>query len=316
MGLTGASFRKVFSTSSYGYLNLNSSLPYPEAVRPVPLIANVTFAEGPAFDSNGILYFVNYHVEGSIGRYRPDGTGEVWAQSGGVPNGIRFDGDGHIVVADKGVPRILRFDVQSRAMEVLTSAFEGNRYNGPNDVCLDHNGNIFFTDPNRQPGQSGSVYRIEMSSTNRSVGIRQLDQDLPYPNGLAVHPDQQQLFVAMTHINSIVSYDLDADGLVSNRQLVHEFDSPSGDGIQFDADGRLWGARWLEGTIDVIAPESGSFLRSYPMSSDQVTDLAFWDGSVYVSVAGRNGIERLDVGVVGADIVPNWSRRQSIEAHT
>ena len=316
MGLTGASFRQVFSTSSNGYLNLNSSLPYPEVVIPVPLIANVTFAEGPAFDSNGNLYFVNYHVEGSIGRYRPDGTGEVWAQSGGVPNGIRFDGDGHIVVADKGVPRILRFDVQSRAMEVLTSAFEGNRYNGPNDVCLDHNGNIFFTDPNRQPGQSGSVYRIEMSSTNRSVGIRQLDQDLPYPNGLAVHPDQQQLFVAMTHINSIVSYDLDTDGLVSNRQLVHEFDSPSVDGIQFDADGRLWVARWLEGTIDVIDPESGSFLRSYPMSSDQVTNLAFWDGSVYVSVAGRNGIERLDVGVEGADIVPNWSRRQSIEAHT
>jgi len=312
---TDASFHQSFPLASLAEPVLNGVTPLPESASPIPLIANITFAEGPAFDSHGNLYFVNYHTEGTIGRYQPDGTGEVWTQTGGIPNGIKFDANGHIVVADKGVPRILRFDLQSRAVEVLTHSFEGNSYNGPNDVCLDNNGHIFFTDPNRQPGQSGSIYRIEMNSTNRPIGIRQLDQDLPYPNGLAVHPDQKQLFVALTHINSVVSYDLDSDGLLSNRQLVHEFHSPSVDGIQFDADGRLWVARWLEGTVDVIDPESGELLRSYRMGADRVTNLAFREGSVYVTVAGRNGIERLDVGVEGADIQPNWARRQSIEAH-
>ena len=50
--------------------------------------------------------------------------------------------------------------------------------------------------------------------------------------------------------------------------------------------------------------DSGDLLASYPMGGDQVTNMCWWGTSLYVTVAGRNSIERLDVGVGPAEIVP------------
>jgi hypothetical protein len=50
-------------------------------------------------------------------------------------------------------------------------------------------------------------------------------------------------------------------------------------------------------TIDVLSPQ-GKLLASYPAGGDRVTNLAWWDKSLYV--AGAGAIFRLDVGVRGA----------------
>lgn len=45
---------------------------FPEKFDPYPVVADITFAEGPTFDSNGNLYFVNYVRSGTIGRETQD----------------------------------------------------------------------------------------------------------------------------------------------------------------------------------------------------------------------------------------------------
>jgi hypothetical protein len=52
-------------------------------------------------------------------------------------------------------------------------------------------------------------------------------------------------------------------------------------------------------TIDVLSPQ-GKLLASYPAGGDRVTNLAWWEKSLYVTVAGAGAIFRLDVGVRGA----------------
>jgi len=280
--------------------------PLPDTVEPYPVVGDIAFAEGPIFDSHGNLYFVNYDVLGTLGRRTPDGTVSVWVHTGGQANGLKVDGQGNIVVADYGGKRILRVHPVTRQIEVLTRECAGRPYRGPNDVCLDRAGNIYFTDPtdSSKDNPIGAVYRIQMSAANAVEKVTRLAEGLAFPNGLAVSPDQRRLYVAESGTNRLLCWDLHPDGRVAGPRIVIRFPTDTLDGIMFDEFGRLWIARWTNKTVDVVDVEAGVLLKSYPAGGDQVTNLCWWGTSLYVTVAGQHSIHRLDVGVRGAEIFP------------
>jgi gluconolactonase len=125
-----------------------------------------------------------------------------------------------------------------------------------------------------------------------------LIDNLKYPNGLVVTPDQKQLIVAETMTNRILAFDLTSDGRLEGQRTLYRFPSSSVDGIMFDEFGRLWVARWLNGTVAVITLD-GKLVAEIPAGGTKVTNLCFWKQSVYVTVAGNHSIHRLDVGVDG-----------------
>jgi gluconolactonase len=276
----------------------------PEVIEPHPVVADINFAEGPIFDAHGNLYFVNYLANGTIGRRTPDGTVSIWVHTGGQANGLKVDALGRVVAADYGGRRILRIHPVTRAIEVVTDACDGKAYLGPNDVCLDRAGNIYFTDPTGSSKERpiGAVYRIDAEGG----GVRRLDDGLAFPNGLAVSPDQQRFYLAESATNRLLEYRLRADGSLSDRRVAMEFDTPTLDGIMFDEFGRLWIARWSNQTVDAVWPETGELIRSIPAGGDRVTNLCWWETSLYVTVAGRHSIHRLEVGCRSAPQIPGW----------
>ena len=58
--------------------------------------------EGPACDSDGNLYVVNYARQGTIGKVTPEGACRVFVElpNGSIGNGIRFHSDGFMLIAD------------------------------------------------------------------------------------------------------------------------------------------------------------------------------------------------------------------------
>jgi gluconolactonase len=280
--------------------------PLPDKVEPYQVIADIAFAEGPIFDRQGNLYFVNYHALGTIGRRTPDGTVSVWIHTGGQANGSKVDGAGNIILADYGGRRILRVHPITRAIEVLTSHCDGRPYRGPNDVCLDLKGNIYFTDPEGSSKESpiGAVYRIAIRPDGSVENVARIAEGLAFPNGLAVSPDRTKLYVAESDTNRLLCWDLRPDGTLAGRRTIIEFPTPTLDGIMFDEFSRLWIARWTSKTVDVVDVAKGKLLKSYPAGGDQVTNLCWWDTSLYVTVAGQHSIHRLDVGVHSAEIIP------------
>jgi gluconolactonase len=279
--------------------------PLIESVEPYPVVADIAFAEGPIFDQAGNLYFVNYHTLGTIGRRTPDGTVSVWVHTGGQANGLKVDAAGNLIVADYGAKRITRIHPVTRKIEVLTDSYEGKPYRGPNDVCLDLAGNIYFTDPTGSSKEKpiGAVYRIEMAGAAVKK-VTRLADSLAFPNGLAVSPDQKRLYVAESETNRLLCWDLRPDGTLSNQRVTIEFPTDTLDGIMFDEAGRLWIARWTNKTVDVVDVEKGVLLKSYPAGGDEVSNLCWWGTSLYVTVAGQHSIHRLAVGVKGAEIAP------------
>ena len=280
--------------------------PLPYKLTPYPVVANIEFAEGPIFDDRGYLYFVNYMERGTLGRMSPDGTVEVWVHTGGVANGLKYDGRGNIVAADNGGKRVTRFDTRTRAMEVLTDGYDGRPYGGPNDVCLDLQGNVYFSDPGRSSVENpvGAIYRIDMDADNRPAGVKRLEDNQVFPNGLAVHPDGKRFYFSNSWLNQIVGYDLASDGTISNRHIAVQFPNDTVDGIMFDEHDRLWVARWANSTVDMVDVDGGGILASYPAGGTNVTNLCWWEESLYVTVSGSHSIHRFDVGVRSARIVP------------
>ena len=259
-------------------------------LKPYPVVANIEFPEGPTFDSKGNLYFVNYIRNGTIGKMTPDGQVSIWVDiPNGRGNGLKADAQDNIIVADYGGKRLLRISPEGK-IETLADRFEGKAFLGINDVCLDRDGNIFFTDPTGSSLEKliGSVYRY-----SRDGKVSRIDTGLAFPNGCAVSPDQKHFYVTESQKQRLLVYELAADGTASNRRSLFDFPTPGLDGIGFDPKGRLWVTRWTNQTVDVFT-EEGKMLASIPAGGDRVTNITFWKGTPYLTVAGEHSIHRMD----------------------
>jgi gluconolactonase len=302
---------------------LAADLPPSHSVKPELYATGFEFAEGPAFDRDGNLYVVNYRGNGKIGRITPDGAASVFCdlrQMTPAPakgrnaqaNGLKVDHEGRLLAADAGGGRLLRISVPEKGkppvLEILADSFDGKPFDAPNDVSLDLLGNIYFTDPGNSNAKNptGSLYRYDAKEKK----VVKLDTGLAYPNGSAVTPDQKHFCLSESDRHRMLIYDRDAEGNLSNRRVLVDFTQPSEgnvtgdkivpDGIIFDAQGRLYVATWTGGVINVVDVPSGKLLRQYEAGGDWATNCHFRDGYLYVTVAKKEAVFRLKLGVDGA----------------
>ena len=292
-------------------------LPPSHGVPPQLYATGFEFAEGPAFDRHGTLYVVNYRGNGHIGRITSDGTASIWCDLNELApiegkqaraNGLKVDIEGRLIVADAGGGRLLRVSADGKKVEVLADRFEGMRFNSINDVALDQRGNIYFSDPGGSSRENpvGAVYRF-------AIGTKQLTQlgtGFAFPNGLAVTPNQRSLCLAESQKYRILIFDLTGDGASNQRVLVEfprkdEGDIKGGefspDGMIFDAAGRLYVAMWTGGVINVIDVPSGTLIRQYDAGGNRATNCHFNGGFLYTTVAAKEAVFRLQLGVEGFD---------------
>jgi gluconolactonase len=296
-------------------------------------VAAIAFTEGPAVDALGNVYFSDIENNRII-KMAADGTRSIFRQPSHRTNGQTFDRQGRLYHCEGsefgpgGGRRVTRTDLSDRTYEVLTERFEGQRYNSPNDICVDGQGRIYFTDPrygDRHDMEMSveAVYRID---ADRSV-VRLLSQpEVQRPNGLAVTQDNQRLYVIDScpvpgGNRKVWVFDLDAGGDPSNQRLVYDFGSGrGGDGMRLDMEGNLyvaagiWRPRGDHETdevppgVYVISPE-GALQGRIPVPEDVITNLAFGgeDGCSLYITAGKT-LFMTRVSVPGQVAYPSWSR--------
>lgn len=172
-------------------LRLTDETPWSRARGAGPLHS---FLEGPAFDREGRFYCVDV-CHGRIFRVGGDGQWRVFASYEGRPNGLRIHRDGRIFVAD-AQHGVLIFDSESgERIGALAGPAPDQPFRGLNDLIFADDGTVFITDPGTSAldDPHGRVFAWE---AEREVHL--LFDGLPYPNGLAIMPNQDALCVANT----------------------------------------------------------------------------------------------------------------------
>ncbi|MBL8827140.1 MAG: SMP-30/gluconolactonase/LRE family protein, partial [Planctomycetaceae bacterium] len=137
--------------------------------------------EGPAVAPDGSIYFsdIPFGQDGGlIVRFDPKtNSTSIFTDNSGKSNGLTFDSQGHLLAcegANFGGRCISRWDVKTKKKTVVADGYRGKRFNAPNDICIDRQGRIYFSDPKylgNEPRELDrmAVYRIEPSGEVHEV---------------------------------------------------------------------------------------------------------------------------------------------------
>jgi sugar lactone lactonase YvrE len=195
-----------------------------------------------------------------------DGDGEVVAQPPSMPACIDWLPDGRLLVVSGGEGRLLR---QEPDGTLVTHAELGHLSPYPwNDIVVDQHGTVFVNNINFEFG-AGEPRPGLIAAVTPDGAVRQVADDLAFPNGMAVTPDGTTLVVAESYGHRLTAYDVGADGTLTNRRIWADLDGGTPDGICLDAEGAAWYAdvparrcvRVREGgaVLDTVALDRGAF---------------------------------------------------------
>jgi gluconolactonase len=110
----------------------------------------------------------------------------------------------------------------------LVDNYEGKKLNSPNDAVYHSNGDLYFTDPpyGLVKNMEDSSKEIPFQGVYRLKKTGELDlitKELSRPNGIALSPDEQKLYVANSDVNKIwMVYDILPDGGISNGKVFYD----------------------------------------------------------------------------------------------
>lgn len=191
-----------------------------------------TWAEGPALDRDGNVYFTD-NRENLIHRMTPAGKAAVFMNPARRANGLYTDRDGSIL-ACAGDPKALVSFRADGTVTTVVDSYNGKPFNAPNDLWLDPKGGVYFTDPywGREPGRSRVYYLAPDRTTLTPVIL-----DMVRPNGVIGSPDGSRLYVTDWDEKKTYAYSIAPDGLLYDRRLF----APEGDdGMAVDSKGNVY----------------------------------------------------------------------------
>lgn len=203
--------------------------------------------EGPAIDSRGNLYAVNFDKLGTVGVVKPSGEASVYVvlPEGSVGNGIRFDKAGYMYIADYTKHNILKVDPKDKSISVFA---HNDKMNQPNDIAISPTTEFLYASDPKWADSTGNLWLI-----NRKGEVILLEANMGTTNGIEVSPDGKKLYVNESIQRKIWAYDIKNDGRVENKSLFCSFEDFGMDGMRCDSKGNLYVTRHGKGTVVVLS---------------------------------------------------------------
>jgi sugar lactone lactonase YvrE len=218
------------------------------------LVTGRGLVEAPRWH-DGLLYFSDWSA-GEVLATDADGHTEIVAKVASLPLCTAWLPDGDLLIADSAAGALRR-----RARDGSLSVHADLGQPGWNDIVVDGRGNAYVNRANFDPRAGAEVQPGGVHLVTPDGAVREVADDLLFPNGMAVTPDNATLIVADSYRHALVGFDIGADGGLSNRRIWADLGTGTPDGICLDAEGAAWYAD-VPGACCVRVAEGGEVLRT------------------------------------------------------
>jgi gluconolactonase len=204
------------------------------------IASGLNYPEGPVYRPDGSVLVVEIGA-GCLSRIAPDGTRSVVAQLGGGPNGAAIGPDGAVYVCNDGGFQMVTIGAIQVAMNQpadysggriervaedgsfstlytnfpvpLPAGNTANRLCSPDDLVFDSTGNFWFTDWGKSRKRDRDVTGVYYAKPDGSSIVEKIFP-LQSPNGIALSPDEDRLYVAESFTRRILYWELSAPGTI------------------------------------------------------------------------------------------------------
>jgi enterochelin esterase family protein len=187
------------------------------------------FTDGACGDAEGNCYFSDL-PKGLIYRVAAGATkAEPWLTNGPKVSGLKLGPDGQFYAATQGdAPKIVAIDPKTQALRDVATGVK------PNDLIVSKAGWIYFTDTGAGQVQAVPIGAKALSRPRTVAG------GITSPNGIALSPKQDFLYVSEYGGTNVWSFAIAGDG--STVDALGRLYVTSHAGVQmFDWSGRLGG---------------------------------------------------------------------------
>lgn len=230
-----------------------------------------SFTEGPAVNKKGDIYFTDQPND-KIWKYDVRGNLSLYMDKTSRSNGLYFDHEGNLVACADEKGELISF-APDGTKTVLLDNQDGKQFNGPNDLWIDKEGGIYFTDPyyqrnywtRKESALDGmKVYYLAKGARQAVV----IEDKLDRPNGIVGTPDGKYLYVADIGAGKTYRYTIASPGVLSDKQLFFELGS---DGVTLDNEGNVY----LTGNGVTILNKEGKKIGHIPVPSRWTGNICF-----------------------------------------
>ena len=268
----------------------------------VKVTGGLNFPEGPAWDGKNTLYVSNCYgswitrVSGSQVDTLVDtpSTPVSFKQT----NGMTVYRDGTIYACDFGLGAILTFNASGECQMFLAN-YQEQKFNRPNDLAFDADGNLYFTDPKSydRNNRDGVVYAYFQDGKV----LKPVYSGLGFPNGIAFSPDGQYLYVCESALARVLKFPVQADGNLGEYSVFVEITGGDPDGIAFDTKRNLYVAHFGTGAVYMVSPDQ-QIIRKIDLPGKKVTNVEFGDAdmrTLYITEVETNTLYKIRVETPG-----------------
>jgi len=253
------------------------------------VIEGAAFAEGPVW-CGGDTLVISHVLPGCLRRIDvATGGSEPFAHAPGAANAAQPASDGGFVVTQnggvdftafagplgldpdtippvrRGTPGLQRVDASGHLSYLADAGFRA-----PNDLIVDGDGAILFTDP---PNLEGAAMQLDGSGLGRlwryraDRGLELIADGFAYDNGIALSPEGRILVVEALGLMWV-----DPDG--TKEWLCERTPGGGGDGFCFDTAGRIYVSQPASQSVTVLDPQ-GKLLDTFDTGGGVVTNCCF-----------------------------------------